>query len=95
MKTITVNEKANRKELENLLQFPESVAIVENGQQVGKVSAEQMEVLTSDFADYQVNVELDCIENNQSIIELDFVEYFLNELGFSINKDNIVNVVAF
>ena len=95
MKTITVNEKANRKELENLLQFPENVAIVENGQQVGKVSAEQMEVLTSDFADYQVNVELDCIENNQSIIELDFVEYLLNELGFSINKDDIVSVMAF
>ena len=92
---LTVNEKANRKELENLLQFPENVAIVENGQQVGKVSAEQMEVLTSDFADYQVNVELDCIENNQSIIELDFVEYLLNELGFSINKDDIVSVMAF
>lgn len=95
MKTITVNEKANRKELENLLQFPESVAIVENGQQVGKVSAEQMEILTSDFADYQVELELDCIENNQSIIEIDFVEYLLNELGFSINKDNIISVMAF
>lgn len=95
MKTIAVNEKANHKELENLLQFLESVAIVENGQQVGKVSAEQMEVLASDFADYQVNVELDCIENNQSIIELDFVEYFLNELGFSINKDDIISVMAF
>ena len=95
MKTITVNEKANRKELENLLQFPESVAIVENGQQVGKASTEQMEVLTSDFADYQVELELDCIENNQSVIELDFVEYLLNELGFSINKDGIVSVMAF
>ena len=95
MKTIKVNEKVNRKELESLLQFPESVTIVENGQQVGKVSAEQMQVLTSDFADYQVNVELDCIENNQSVIELDFVEYFFNKLGFSINKDDIVSVMAF
>lgn len=95
MKTITVNEKANRKELENLLQFPESVVIVENGQQVGKVSAEQMQVLAGDFADYQVELELDCIENNQSIIELDFVEYLLNKLGFSINKDNTVSVMAF
>lgn len=83
MKTIVVNEKANRKEFKSLLQFPESVAIVENGQQVGKVSAEQMEV------------ELDCVENNQSIIELDFVEYLLNKLGFSINKDDIVSVMAF
>lgn len=64
MKTIAVNEKVNRKELENLLKFPESVAIVENGQQVGKVSADQMAVIASDFADYQVNIELDCIENN-------------------------------
>ncbi|MBO8441072.1 MAG: hypothetical protein IAA89_01280 [Firmicutes bacterium] len=95
MKTITVNEKANRKELENLLQFPESVVIVENDQQVGKVSAEQMQVLAGDFADYQVELELDCIENNQSIIELDFVEYLLNKLGFSINKDNTVSVMAF
>ena len=95
MKTITVNEKANRKELENLLQFPESVVIVENDQQVGKVSAEQMQVLAGDFADYQVELELDCIENNQSVIELDFVEYLLNKLGFSINKDNTVSVMAF
>ena len=92
MKTITVNEKANRKELENLLQFPESVVIVENDQQVGKVSAEQMQVLAGDFADYQVELELDCIENNQSIIELDFVEYLLNKLGFSSNKDDTVRV---
>ena len=95
MKTIKVNEKANRKEIENLLQFPESVAIVENGQQVGKVSAEQMEILTSDFADYQVELELDCIENNQSVVELDFVEWLLNKLGFSINKNGIISVMAF
>lgn len=95
MKTIAVNEKVNRKELQNLLKFPESVTIVENGQQVGKVSADQMAVITSDFADYQVNIELDCIENNQSIIELDFVKYLLNKLGFSINKDDIVSVMAF
>ena len=94
MKTIKVNEKANRKELENLLKFPESVAIVENGQQVGKVSAEQMQVLTSDFADYQVELELDCIENNQSIIELDFVEYLANKLGYSL-KDDIFSVNEF
>lgn len=89
MKTIAVNEKANRKELENLLQFPESVAIVENGQQVGKVSADQMAVITSDFADYQVTIELDCIENNQSVIELDFVEYLANKLGYSLKDDTI------
>lgn len=89
MKTIVVNEKVNRKELENLLKFPESVAIVENGQQVGKVSADQMAVITSDFADYQVNVELDCIENNQSVIELDFVEYLANKLGYSLKDDTI------
>lgn len=89
MKTITVNEKANRKELENLLQYPESVAIVENGQQVGKVSADQMAVITSDFADYQVAIELDCIENNQSVIELDFVEYLANKLGYSLKDDTI------
>lgn len=94
MKTIAVNEKANRKELENLLQFPESVAIVENGQQVGKVSADQMAVITSDFADYQVNIELDCIENNQDIIELDFVEYLANKLGYSL-KDDIISVDEF
>lgn len=94
MKTIVVNEKANRKELENLLKFPESVAIVENGQQVGKVSADQMAVITSDFADYQVTVELSCIENNQSIIELDFVEYLANKLGYSL-KDDIISVDEF
>lgn len=95
MKTIIVNEKANRKELENLLQFPESVAIVENGQQVGKVSAEQMQVLTSDFADHQVELELDCIENNQSVIELDFVGYLINKLGYSLSKDDFVTVTIF
>lgn len=95
MKTIAVNEKVNRKELENLLQFPESVAIVENGQQVGKVSTDQMAVITSDFADYQVTVELGCIENNQSIIELDFVEYLVNKLGYSLKKDDYVTVTAF
>lgn len=89
MKTIAVNEKVNRKELENLLKFPESVAIVENGQQVGKVSADQMAVITSDFADYQVTIELDCIENNQSVIELDFVEYLANKLGYSLKDDTI------
>lgn len=95
MKTITVNEKANRKELESLLQYPESVAIVEGGNQVATVSAEKMQVLAGDFADYQVEIELCCIENNQSIIELDFVEWFLNELGYSLNKENIVTVTAF
>lgn len=90
MKTIVVNEKANRKELENLLKFPESVAIVENGQQVGKVSADQMAVITSDFADYQVTVELCCIENNQSIIKLDFIEYLASKLGYSLKDDIIV-----
>lgn len=90
MKTIAVNEKANRKELENLLKFPESVTIVENGQQVGKVSADQMAVIASDFADYQVTVELSCIENNQSIIELDFVEYLASKLGYSLKDDIIV-----
>lgn len=95
MKTITVNEKANRKELENLLQFPESVAIVENGQQVMKISESEMQTLTSDFADYQVNVELDCIENGEEPIKLDFIEYFLNKFGYSINKDNYVGVIAF
>lgn len=94
MKTIVVNEKANRKELQNLLKFPESVAIVENGQQVGKVSADQMAVIASDFADYQVTVELSCIENNQSIIELDFVEYLANKLGYSL-KDDIISVDEF
>lgn len=94
MKTIAVNEKVNRKELENLLKFPESVAIVENGQQVGKVSADQMAVITRDFADYQVNIELDCIENNQSVIELDFVEYLANKLGYSL-KDDIISVDEF
>lgn len=89
MKTIVVNEKANRKELQNLLKFPESVAIVENGQQVGKVSADQMAVIASDFADYQVAIELDCIENNQSVIELDFVEYLANKLGYSLKDDTI------
>lgn len=89
MKTIAVNEKVNRKELQNLLKFPESVTIVENGQQVGKVSADQMAVITSDFADYQVNIELDCIENNQSVIELDFVEYLANKLGYSLKDDTI------
>ena len=95
MKTIKVNEKANRKELENLLKFPESVAIVEGGQQVGTISEEQMAVIASDFADYQVEVELSCIENNQDIIELDFVKYLLNELGYSLDKDDYVTVTAF
>lgn len=94
MKTIVVNEKANRKELQNLLKFPESVAIVENGQQVGKVSADQMAIIASDFADYQVTVELSCIENNQSIIELDFVEYLASKLGYSL-KDGIIVVNEF
>ena len=95
MKTIAVNEKANRKELENLLKFPESVAIVEGGQQVGKVSAEQMAVIASDFADYQVEVELSCVENNQDIIELDFVEYLMDKLGFSLGDDDTILVQAF
>ena len=94
MKTITVNEKVNRKEIENFQQFPESVAIVENGQQVGRVSADQMAVIASDFADYQVTIELDCIENNQSVIELDFVEYLANKLGYSL-KDDIISVDEF
>lgn len=95
MKTITVNEKANRKELENLLQFPESVAIVEYGNQVATVSAEKMQVLTSDFADLQVDTELCCIENNQPVIELDFVKYLINKLGYSLSKDDYVTVTEF
>ena len=95
MKTITVNEKANRMELENLLKFPESVAIVENGQQVGTISEEQMAVIASDFADYRVEIALNCIENNQSIIELDFVEYLIDELGLSLGDDDTILVKAF
>ena len=95
MKTIKVNEKANRMELENLLKFPESVAIVENGQQVGTISEEQMAVIASDFADYRVEIALNCIENNQDIIELDFVEYLLNKLGLSLGDDDTILVQAF
>lgn len=95
MKTIETGNVVNRKELEKLLQFPESVAIVENGQQVMLISESEMQTLTSNFSDYQVNVELDCIENGEEPIKLDFIEYFLNKFGYSINKDNYVGVIEF
>lgn len=95
MKKIVVGESVNREELETLLKYPESISVSENGVCVGTYSENNIARIVNGFHEYRISVELDCIENGEEPIQLDFVEYLANKLGYGLSPDDVITVVAF
>lgn len=92
MKTITVNEKTNRKEIESLLQFPESVAIVENGTTIANIDSDTIGNIVCDYRDYLVDIET--LEDCGEYTEPEFIEWLCDKLGLSF-VNGVIRVNAF
>ena len=89
---LTVNEKVNIAKINELIYYPESIKVVENGTTIANIDSDTVGNIVCNYRDYLVACET--IENGGEYTEPEFIEWLCNELGLSF-VDGVIRVNAF
>lgn len=89
---LTVNEKVNTAKVNDLIYYPESIKVVENGTTIANIDSDTIANIVCSYRDYLVDIET--LEDGGEYTEPEFIEWLCDELGLSF-VNGVIRVIAF
>lgn len=89
---LTVNGKVNNAKVNELIYYPESIKVVENGTTIANIDSDTVGNIVCGYRDYLVDCET--IENGGEYTEPEFIDWLCDKLGLSF-VDGVIRVNAF
>lgn len=89
---LTVNEKLNIAKVNDLIYYPESIKVVENGITIANIDTDIVGNIVCDYRNYLVDIET--LEDGGEYIEPEFIEWLCDKLGLAF-VNGVIRVNAF
>ena len=89
---LTVNEKVNIAKVKELIYYPESIKVIENGTTIANIDSDTVGNIVCGYRDYLVDIET--IENGGEYTEPEFIDWLCDELGLAF-VNGVIRVNAF
>lgn len=89
---LTVNEKVNIAKVNDLIYYPESIKVVENGTTIANIDSDKVGNIVCNYRDYLVDIET--LEDCGEYIEPEFIDWLCDKLGLAF-VNGVIRVNAF
>lgn len=89
---LTVNEKVNIAKVNDLIYYPESIKVVENGTTIANIDTNTVGNIVCDYRDYLVDIET--LEDCGEYTEPEFIDWLCDKLGLAF-VNGVIRVNAF
>lgn len=89
---LTVNKKVNIAKVNDLIYYPESIKVVENGTTIANIDSDTIANIVCGYRDYLVDIET--LEDGGEYTEPEFIEWLCDKLGLAFVND-VIRVNAF
>lgn len=89
---LIVNEKVNTAKVNDLIYYPESIKVVENGTTIANIDTDTVGNIVCDYRDYLVDIET--LEDGGEYTEPEFIEWLCDKLGLAY-VNGVIRVNAF
>lgn len=89
---LIVNEKVNTAKVNDLIYYPESIKVVENGTTIANIDSDTIANIVCSYRDYLVDIET--LEDGGEYTEPEFIEWLCDKLGLAF-VNGVIRVNAF
>lgn len=89
---LTVNEKVNTAKVNDLIYYPESIKVVENGTTIANIDSDTIANIVCSYRDYLVDIET--LEDCGEYTEPKFIDWLCDKLGLAF-VNGVIRVNAF
>lgn len=89
---LTVNEKVNIAKVNDLIYYPESIKVVENGTTIANIDSDKVGNIVCGYRDYLVDIET--LEDGGEYTEPEFIDWLCDKLGLAF-VNGVIRVNAF